>query len=176
MNTNCQRTLILSVLILLGFTSLVQANPVSISPYPFLVLPILLLLEGLILIFLSRSSSLYRIRFIFVWSLITFITFIFLFILLGFLTAMTGDFLAIIIGEILVILIEARILFQLLAWPFLARNPSARPGFSKIFLYSFIANLASFLGGVLSVYLPVIADFFGYKMWPYYYTSFQYLF
>jgi hypothetical protein len=130
------------------------ANPDVMPKAPFIVLPLLLILEGFIIAYLAKSSKVYLIRFVMIWFFVTLLTWLLFLASVALLQKMASDILLIVIGELVVVLIEAWAIFLLLRWKFLARNTKKSPSYVNCLVYSLIANLVSFGGGYLSLLLP----------------------
>ena len=116
-----------------------------------------LVLEGIVIVLLAKSSALYRIRFIAVWFFVTLTTWIGLVAWLRFIPGLfraidlfPNDVLFILSGECIVVLIEGAILWRLLQWRFVARNPASHPSLRRAMELSLIVNVVSFGGSILT--------------------------
>jgi len=143
---------------ILSVPSICLANPIMFNPMPFVVVPALLVAEGIIITVLARRSEPYRLRFVGTWFLVTLITFFGL--LAGVESVTRGENSAIVItlklflGECFVTVIEAAAIWLLLRWKFTVRNVSGAPSPRTALIYSAIVNAVSFAGGWLSAYVP----------------------
>jgi hypothetical protein len=149
MRDRCQ-VIALSLLTLLIAPRLSFADPMVMPRAPFTFVPLLLLLEGFIIVYLAKSYKDYLIRFVVVWFFVTLLTWLPFFASQVFLTKLKGAIIAIAIGELVVVLIEAWTIYLFLRWEFLARNTKDYPSYWRCVVYSVIANLVSIRSGYLS--------------------------
>ena len=151
---NRYQIIALSLLTILLLPQLSLADPMVMSAASFIFIPLLLVLEGIIISFLARSSRVYRVRFVAVWFFVTLVTLVPLFASSAYLENMTGNTISVLIAEIIVVIIEAWAIFLLLRWKFLSANIKKSPSYGRWLIYSLIANLVSFGGSYLSLLIP----------------------
>ena len=135
-----QRVTLLFVSLILCLPSVALADPQVMSPAPFFLAPLFLVLEGIIIVFLAKRSAPYRIRFITLWFFVTLITFLCL-LLWSRMSKTPISFPAFLFAEILITIVEAAAIYYMLRWSFLARNLATPPSFSRALIYSVIANI-----------------------------------
>jgi uncharacterized protein YjeT (DUF2065 family) len=148
------RITLLSVLLILCLPSVSFADPKAISPAPFILAPLFLILEGVVIAFLARPSAPYRIRFIVVWFFVTLFTFLGL--TLWATTRKTPITIPeFILAECLVTVLEGGAIYYLLRWRFLARNLSAPPSIYRALIYSIVANIVSLGSSYIWLLIPI---------------------
>lgn len=156
----------------LAYPLIALANPIYWPEEPnyfqFISIPILLVLEGVILASLAEVNF---IRFTGVWSLVTGTTFMLLMLAIGKVTDVAnfsnmsfGEMKAteayagvcIVVGEIMVTLIEAVVLYFLLKSTKITGKAGYSPSIIQCLRFSAIANVFSFIGGALILKLPAL--------------------
>jgi hypothetical protein len=152
--------LIFSVILIFCMPSVCNANPIRMPIAPFILIPLFLIMEGVIIVFLAKSSEPYRIRFIIIWFFITLLTLAGLYTGLAFISMhihqenTIAHIVSLILGECIVALVEGLIIWCLLRWRFLARNLSTPPSLYRAIVYSVFANVASLGGSIISFLIP----------------------
>ncbi len=140
---------ILAIVIILCLPSISFADPIAMSPAPFVLTPLFLILEGVLIVLLARRSLLYQIRFIVLWFFVTLVTF------LGFMAwarmcgpiTLSGSLLS----ECFIVVVEAGAIYIMLRWSFLARNLEAAPSITRALMYSLAANVLSLVSSYVAL-------------------------
>jgi hypothetical protein len=149
------KRVILGVLLFLNISVCAWANPTSFAPQITLGVMIALAYEALLL---SCLFGLVNFRFLalsIVWLSITYLTFLAFRTVFGSLYKITDSFYSVFVGEITVILAEAKIIQWLSRLPILDFNDLNRPlRFIKALGYSTVINIGSILAG-MNLNLPL---------------------
>jgi hypothetical protein len=132
--------------------SLALANPMSLTGGVSLVAaPLLLPLEGLLIAMWAPDSSVYRARFVPVWTLVTTLTLWLMILIVEGLQDIAPLPATMIAGQLGVIGVEAWCIRALLGNGRFVRNRLARPGFGRSLAYSAGVNAVSFVGGIVAL-------------------------
>jgi hypothetical protein len=150
--------IILAIFGILGIPSIASANPMIMNecPYPYwrswIILPSLLFFEGYILAWLAKKNEPYRARLIIYWFFITLFTWVLFDILLAFLIPILRFDASIAIAEVIIILIEASIIWLLLRSPRVVKQNLYPPSALRSFVYSTIINMVSYCGSIIAFF------------------------
>ena len=143
------------ILSIFMFPSFAYANPMS----PVIGLPgifIALAMESVLLTLLVKSYGIRPWRFMIIWYLITFGTFVIMTLFIygvSWLKIPIDLWITILEAELLVVLAEAIILRWLLKQAFILKHEAKKMSFAKALFLSFIVNVVSFISGFIMLFL-----------------------
>jgi len=146
-------TILLAVAFIISSPSMAFANPKKIAVASCFFTPLLLVAEGIVIAYLSKLQKPFELRFITVWFFVTFITWMLFMASLPTLQTIFGSTISVAVGEVVVILVEATIIFLLLRWNYLAKQLIKPPDVLASLRYSSFANVVSFAGSVLAIFI-----------------------